>query len=90
MELQILEEASNQLLFGIEKLINQTGKHVAVYLNTEISRLYWSIGNHIAVEMQYETYSQHGKQILATLSQRLTEKFGKGYTCYCSTKYKIY
>jgi predicted nuclease of restriction endonuclease-like (RecB) superfamily len=30
--------------------------------------------------MQYETYSQHGQQILATLSQRLTEMFGKGYT----------
>ncbi|KAA6309811.1 hypothetical protein EZS27_038768, partial [termite gut metagenome] len=30
--------------------------------------------------MQYETYSQHGQQILATVSQQLTEKFGKGYT----------
>ena len=30
--------------------------------------------------MQHETYTQHGQQILATLSQRLTEKFGKGYT----------
>ncbi|KAA6320540.1 hypothetical protein EZS27_029699, partial [termite gut metagenome] len=26
------------------------------------------------------TYSQHGQQILATVSQQLTEKFGKGYT----------
>jgi hypothetical protein len=40
--------------------------------------LYWSIGNYIITEMQYETYSQHGQQILATLSQRLTEMFGKG------------
>lgn len=80
MKPQFIEDTSNQLLLGIEKLIGQTGRNVAIYLNTEISRLYWSIGNHIITEMQYETYPQHGQQILATLSQRLTEKFGKGYT----------
>jgi len=67
-------------LFGIENLIEQTGRNVAVFLNTEISRLYWSIGNYIITEMHYETYSQNGQKILATLSQRLTEKYGKGYT----------
>jgi len=71
---------TNHLLLGIETLIEKAGKNIAVYLNAEISRLYWSIGNHIVTEIQYETYSQHGQQILATLSQRLTEKFGKGYT----------
>ena len=71
---------ANRLLLGIETLIEKTGKSIAVYLNTEISRLYWSIGNYIITEMQYETYSQHGQQILVTLSQRLTEKFGKGYS----------
>ena len=80
MKPQSIEDTSNQLLFGIEKLIEQRGRNVAVYLNTEICCLYWSIGNYIITEMQYETYSQHGQQILATLSQRLTAKFGKGYT----------
>jgi len=80
MSIQIIDDTSNQLLFGIEQLIEQTGRNAAVYLNTTVSRLYWSIGNYIVTEMQYETYSQHGQQILATLSQRLTEKFGKGYT----------
>jgi len=80
MKHQIIEDASNRLLIGIERLIEQTGRNVAVYLNTEISRLYWSIGNYIINGIQYETYSKHGQQILATLSQRLTEKFGKGYS----------
>jgi len=80
MESQIVENTSNQLLLGIEKLIEQTSRNVAVYLNTKISRLYWEIGNYIITEIQYEIYSRHGQQILATLSQRLTEKFGKGYT----------
>ena len=71
---------TNRLLLGIEALIEKAGRNVAVYLNTEISRLYWAIGHHILTEMQYETYSQRGQQILATLSRTLTEKFGKGYT----------
>ncbi|MDR2146504.1 MAG: PDDEXK nuclease domain-containing protein [Tannerella sp.] len=72
--------ATNHLLLGIETLIEKTGRNAAVYLNTEINRLYWSIGNYIITEIGFETYSQQGRQILATLSQRLTEKFGKGYT----------
>ena len=71
---------TNHLFLGIETLIEKTGRNAAVYLNTEINRLYWSIGNHIITEMGFETYSQQGRQILATLSQALTEKFGKGYT----------
>ena len=68
---QIIEDTSNHLLLGIEKLIEQISKNVAVYLNAEISRLYWAIGNYIISEMQYEIYSQRGEQILATLSQTL-------------------
>lgn len=79
-ELANINENSNRLLQGIENLIEQTGRQVAVYLNTTISCLYWAIGNHIVAEIGYETYTDYGKQILATLSQRLTEKFGKGYT----------
>ena len=79
-EIVNINENSNHLLFGIERLIEQTSRTVAVYLNTTISRLYWSIGNYIVTEIQYETYSDYGKQILATLSQRLSEKFGKGYS----------
>ncbi|KAA6339352.1 hypothetical protein EZS27_012712 [termite gut metagenome] len=80
MEIVSINNKSNQLLLGIENLIEQKGRNVAVFLNAEVSRLYWSIGNYIIIEMQYETYSQHGHQILATVSQQLTEKFGKGYT----------
>jgi predicted nuclease of restriction endonuclease-like (RecB) superfamily len=80
MEIVNINDNSNRLLLGIERLIEQTGRNVAVYLNATISRLYWSIGNYIITDMQYETYSEYGQQILATLSQRLCEKFGKGYS----------
>jgi len=80
MKTEIVANTSQQLLLGIEKLIERAAGNVAVYLNTEISRLYWSIGHHILTETRYETYSHYGQQILATLSQRLIEKFGKGYS----------
>jgi predicted nuclease of restriction endonuclease-like (RecB) superfamily len=80
MKSQIIDNTSSRLLFGIQKLIEQKGKSVALYLNTEISHLYWSIGNYIVSEIQHETYAQYGQSILATLSQELTDKFGKGYT----------
>ncbi len=80
MKPQIIENISNRLLTGIQNLIEQKGRNVAFYINTEISRLYWSIGNYIVAEVHHETYAQYGRQILATLSQELTLKFGKGYT----------
>ena len=79
-EIVNINENSNCLLLGIERLIEQTGRNVAIYLNTTISCLYWSIGNYIVTEIRHETYSEYGQQILATLSQRLSEKFGKGYS----------
>ena len=72
MKRQIIEDTSNRLFSGIEQLIERTSRNVAVHLNTEISCLYWSIGNHIITEMGFETYSQQGRQILATLSQTLS------------------
>ena len=40
MELANIDDKSNQLLLGIEQLIKQTRKNIAVYLNAQISRLY--------------------------------------------------
>ena len=70
----------SKLLLGIEKLIENTSKNAAIYLNVEISRTYWAIGNYIISEIKYEPYSKHGQEILATLSQELTQKYGKGYS----------
>lgn len=80
MDTTNVENKSNLLLIGVEKLIEATKTKVALSLNTELSQLYWSIGNYVISEIQYETYSQYGSQILATLSQTLVSKFGKGYS----------
>lgn len=75
-----INHSTRQLFNGIEKLINNAGQQVALYLNNSLNSLYWSIGHYIIVELKYEIYSDYGKQILVTLSQKLTKQFGKGYS----------
>lgn len=38
------------------------------------------MGNCIINDMEYQAYSAYGQKILATLSQRLMARYGKGYT----------
>ncbi len=80
MEIEQILTKTKELLGGIDSIIVNARKKVAVFLNTETILLYWSIGNYIKNEIKHESYSNYGKQILATLSQELTLKYGKGYS----------
>lgn len=75
-----LLKVSDHLFNGISNIINVTKNRVAVYVNSQASMMFWHIGEFIIKELNYETYSAYGDKILATLSQRLTEKYGKGYS----------
>ncbi len=78
---ELLIQSSTDLLFDkIVKLIENTRKKVSVFLNQETTLMYWTIGNFIVVEFKEKDKIVYGKQILATLSQQLTVKFGKGYS----------
>ena len=81
----------DSLCGGISQLIVSTSQQVAITLNAQLSNLYWSIGKLISVDIQYDTYSHYGKQILATLSQRLSEQYGRGYNYSALTRMlKVY
>lgn len=71
---------NNKLFQGISLLIEQAKHKVAIYLNTETTLLYYGIGNYILTELKQKNQIAYGKQILVTLSQDLTEQFGKGYS----------
>ena len=75
-----LIQVNNHLFNGISNIINVTRSRVAIYVNSQASMMFWHIGEFIINELNYETYSAYGDKILATLSQRLTEKYGKGYS----------
>lgn len=63
---------TDTLFNGIVTLVNKARKKVAVFLNTETALLYWSVGYFIQTELKQKGHIGYGKQIIATLSQQLT------------------
>lgn len=65
----------------IAELIEQARKHVATTVNlTEVYTKY-HIGQYIVEDEQQGEYrAQYGKQVLKNLSERLTERFGDGWS----------
>jgi hypothetical protein len=75
-----LSQISNPLIEKIITLVENTRNKVAVYLNSETTIMYWFIGYYIHSELKQKDKIKYGKQILATLSQQLTQKLGKGFS----------
>ena len=49
-------------------------------VNATLTMLYWKIGKRINVEIIKGERAEYGKQIVSTLSDQLTNEFGKGFT----------
>jgi len=71
---------SDELFIGISQIIEATQNSVAIFLNKETTLMYWSIGYYTNSNLRVNNRSQYGAKILATLSQQLTIRFGKGYS----------
>lgn len=74
-----LQETEQFLFTDIKHLIESSRQRVAVAVNAEITMLYWNIGKHISQFLLNDKRAAYGKQILWTLSQELTETYGKGW-----------
>jgi predicted nuclease of restriction endonuclease-like (RecB) superfamily len=71
----------DQLLQDIRGLIEDARSSVAVTVNVGLTMLYWQIGRRIQADiLQNKQRTDYGKAILATLSQQLTQDFGKGFS----------
>ena len=77
---QTINNVSNSLYLGVINIIDHARQEVVVYVNKHANMMFWHIGHYINEDMGYKRYSAYGYKILATLSQRLTERYGKGYT----------
>ena len=75
-----LTQATLVLTERIVLLVEQTRSKVSAYLNSETTLMNWQIGQYIHLELKQKGEIKYGKQILATLSQQLTQKIGKGYS----------
>ena len=72
--------AQTAILEELRALIEGARHRVAVSVNRELVLLYWGLGQRIRVEILGETRAEYGEQILPTLSAKLTEEFGNGYS----------
>src|SRR3990172_5111144 len=73
---------SKALLSDLRQLIAEARQDVARQVNSALVLLYWRIGKRIRQDILKEKRAEYGEQIVATLSQRLTEEYGRGWSRY--------
>ena len=64
----------------VKGLIDESRKHIATTVNSEVTLLYWKIGRIIQRDILKDQRAVYGKQIIAKLSERLTLSYGKGWS----------
>ena len=69
-----------ELFKEISRLIEQSKRQLAVTVNSAISELYWNIGKTISRDILQNKRAEYGKQIIANLSKKLTEQYGRGWS----------
>jgi len=75
-----LPQQSDILFQEIRHFIDTAKQRAAIAINAEITLLYWQIGKRIQTEILQGQRAEYGKQIIATLSQKLTQTYGKGWS----------
>jgi hypothetical protein len=70
--------ASPSLLEDLRRMIEETRQGVAITVNVSLSLLYWKAGRRIRENVLQEKRGEYGRQILPTLSAKLTVEYGGG------------
>lgn len=70
----------NVLLGDLKKLIEQSRNRIAISVNSEMTLLYWNIGKRINEDVLKNERAEYGEQVIALLSHKLTQEFGKGFS----------
>lgn len=78
-DLSILQTPSG-LVADVRGMIEQTRSQVARVVNAGMTLLYWRIGKRVQVEILGNQRAEYGQEILATLSQELTNDYGSGFS----------
>lgn len=75
-----LLQPSDRLFQEIRQFIDAAKQRAAVAINAEITLLYWQVGKRIQTEILQGQRAEYGKQIILSLSQQLTQTYGKGWS----------
>lgn len=62
------------------QIIDGARNRIAAYLNTEVCITNWHIGKRIKEDVLYNQRAAYGKRVVKSLSVRLTEKYGHGWS----------
>jgi predicted nuclease of restriction endonuclease-like (RecB) superfamily len=82
-------KVEKQLYLQIALLIEESKQQVYKTINTQLTLLYWHIGKNLYQSLKnYD--SSYGQNILATVSQELTNNFGKGYSASALSRMLIF
>ena len=64
------------LIFDLRQIIEQARTRVAAHANSELTLMYWHIGERINREVLGNQRAEYGKQIVATVVRQLQQEFG--------------
>lgn len=70
----------NNLFSEIRQLIEEARQTVAVTVNATTTILYWNIGERINRDILGNKRAEYGKEVIKSLSKKLTEEYGKGWS----------
>ncbi len=68
------------LIESVKTIILSAKNKVAVYVNAELTMLYWAIGTHINNYILEGNRAEYNKSIIKNLAEALTLEFGKGWS----------
>jgi len=63
------------LISDLRQMIDEARSTVAVTVNVQLTFLYWRVGMRISKETLKGNRAEYGKQIIATVSQQLSEHY---------------
>ncbi|MFT3861154.1 PDDEXK nuclease domain-containing protein [Micropruina sp.] len=71
--------SEQDLVAQVSALIEGARESIASYANATLTMTYWQVGSIIDAEVLGAGRAEYGAQILVTLSQELTGRFGRGF-----------
>ncbi len=84
-------EKPEALLGRIVSILEEARSNVVRAVNTNMVLAYWLIGREIVQELQGgEKRAMYGKAVIEELSERLTEKYGKGFSAQTLWKFRLF
>ena len=75
-----IQHISDHLYVDIKHLIEDAKQAVAISANANTTLLYWNVGHRINKEVLKFERAEYGKKVVATVSVKLINVFGKGWS----------